>query len=145
MAAETSRDFTKARDSLAPLHKRWLIGRMVNPPSISLNSFAQKAQQAQAAGGALRLDKQGGLVVKGDSFFGKAALWVKDNLFPKASRAENVAVLSALERTLNQEKGSAIEELPDSLPAEASRLNDSHDVTREIAERVAALEPGLKI
>ncbi len=108
--------------------------------TISISDFAQKARQAQAVGGALRLDKQGGLVVKGNNFFGRAALWLKDRLSPNKARAQNVAVLNAFEKSLNQTRSQSPQHRPIALGKPANLLGNSRALPADILQTIALLD-----
>ena len=98
-----------------------------------VKNFQEAARLAEEMGGTLRLNKKGELLIKGTSFLGKAALWLKENLFPHAARRENLKVLHALERLLNKHyKVLSHQEIERS----AHHLDHYQQVPRQVADLI---------
>lgn len=55
-----------------------------------------QAKQAQSIGGALRLDNNNQIIIKGTTFHGRVALWLRKVLTPNTEKAKNLAVLNRL-------------------------------------------------
>ena len=71
---------------------------------IPLEHFVHRANSARELGGGLDINKNNELVVKGNTWLGRAALWVKQHMFPDKIRAQNQRVLDAFNQTLRHEK-----------------------------------------
>ncbi len=79
-----------------------------NPPAVTLNVLRLKAEQASRLGGALAIDRQGQLQVKGTTWRGRAAIWLKDHLRPNAVRVDNQRLFQMLEDALPQNRPPAM-------------------------------------
>ena len=67
----------------------------------SPDQFQQAAQQAQAKGGVVRLNKRGQPVVKGTNWRGRAVMWTQEKLAPTLARRRNEKVLASFQKSLD--------------------------------------------
>lgn len=72
----------------------------VNNQPITLDAFYKAACTARATGGALDVNRNGALVVKGKQWHGRAALWLKEQIFPNTHAARNERILNAFGESL---------------------------------------------
>ncbi len=75
-------------------------------------NFAEVARTASAKGGAVDVNKAGQLVVKGEHWHGRAALWLKDHFIPGHRAARNQRVLTALAKTAGKEYATSLNMSP---------------------------------
>ena len=63
--------------------------------------FQRAAMQAQAIGGALRMNGKGEPIAQGATWRGKAAIWAKQRFMPGLERRQNAKVLHAFQKSVD--------------------------------------------
>ena len=101
---------------------------------IPSTQFITKAREAQALGGALRLDKKGALSIQGTTWWGRKVLWLKDHLRGGQTRRQNLKLLSALSQSF-PEAGPFLESLGHDAGRSPTFTKRIHDMLALISQK----------